>query len=126
MKKPVLLWIIAAVITLGSAYYQRVTGPTYPLAGSTLFGDTTVRYHLLRSYGGDTAAPVRIPLTGAGSQGTLFWKRFKTDDPWTSVAMVPVDGFLCAELPSQPPAGKLEYYILLERGDQQAVVPGAG
>ena len=33
MKRSVLLWIIAFILTVLTAAYQRMTGPTYPLSG---------------------------------------------------------------------------------------------
>ena len=36
------------------------------------------------------------------------------------------DGVIAAELPHQPPAGKLEYRILLERGESRLTLPDEG
>jgi hypothetical protein len=40
--------------------------------------------------------------------------------------MIRDQGSLQAELPHQPPAGKLEYYVVLEREGQQVVLPADG
>ncbi len=53
MKRSILLWALALVITLASAYYQRKTGPTYPLDGIITVQNTEVHYSLTRSHGGD-------------------------------------------------------------------------
>ena len=52
------LWILAVLITVFSAGYQRKTGPTYPIDGETTFADTNVTYTLLRSHGGEGDQPV--------------------------------------------------------------------
>jgi hypothetical protein len=113
MKRTILLWVVAVVITLASAIYQRMTGPTYPLSGEVSVSGETISYRLLRSHGGETDAPVEIKTNNEAINGTLFWKRFKTDDEFIAVTMKYSDGKLIAYLPNQPKAGKLEYYVEL-------------
>lgn len=113
MKRTILLWVVAVVITLASAIYQRMTGPTYPLSGEVSVSGETISYKLLRSHGGETDAPVEIKTNNEAINGTLFWKRFKTDDEFIAVTMKYSDGKLIAYLPNQPKAGKLEYYVEL-------------
>lgn len=113
MKKTILLWVVAVVITLASAIYQRMTGPTYPLSGEIAVNGETIKYKLFRSHGGETDAPVEIKTNNEAITGTLFWKRFKTDDEFIPVPMKYSAGKLTANLPNQPKAGKLEYYVEL-------------
>lgn len=113
MKRTTLLWVVAVVITLASAIYQRMTGPTYPLSGEVSVSGETISYKLLRSHGGETDAPVEIKTNNEAINGTLFWKRFKTDDEFIAVPMKYSEGKLIAYLPNQPKAGKLEYYVEL-------------
>lgn len=126
MKHTTTLWIIAFVITFASAYYQRTTGPTYPLAGKTQLSGKDIRYRLLRSNGGSTNAPVEIQVVDSTIQGVMEWKRFKTDDPWTRIQMKFANNRLMAELPNQPPAGKLQYRIFLMQGESTALIPAVG
>lgn len=113
MKRTILLWVVAVVITLTSAIYQRMTGPTYPLRGEVDINGQTVDYKLIRSHGGETDAVVEIATKDESISGTLYWKRFKTDDEFIPVIMEFNNGILSAPLPNQPPAGKLEYYVEL-------------
>jgi hypothetical protein len=122
MRRSSTLWILAFVLTLASAYYQRTTGPTYPLAGKIALGEERLPYRFDRSHGGSDASPVRI-AAAPGMRGTLAWKRYKTSDPWTDVEMRRDGNELLAELPGQPPAGKLEYFLRLQSGDSIVVVP---
>ena len=40
MKKSIWLWLIAFLLTIITAVYQRVTGPTYPVSGeATIDGE---------------------------------------------------------------------------------------
>jgi hypothetical protein len=124
MKRTVLYWIIAVVITLVSLVYQRITGPTYPVSGTSLLGSASIPYKLIRSYDGQDNAPVEVKTGDPSISGTLIWKRYKTDDPWTQLPLTYHDGVLTGGLPHQPVAGKLMYRVELERGGQGISIPG--
>jgi len=113
MKRTILLWVIAVVITLVSAIYQRMTGPTYPLSGEVKINEKTINYKLIRSQGGEEDAIIKIATHDDSIEGILYWKRFKTDDEFIAVPMDYENGELIASLPNQPKAGKLEYYVEL-------------
>jgi hypothetical protein len=68
-KKNLYFWIITIIITLLSVVYQRATGPTYPLRGKVTLGSETVKYNLLRSYGGPDNAEISINDTTATMNG---------------------------------------------------------
>lgn len=123
MKHSAYLWIIAFLLTAVTAYYQRVTGPSYPLTGTTFLGNTQIRYSLPRSHGGESPAAIQIQAKDSTVQGYVQWKRFKIDDPWMRATMVNRGGTLTAELPHQPPAGKIQYSLTLSKGNEVAVVP---
>ena len=126
MNKTLIVWTLSFLITAASAWYQRVTGPTYPLSGIAVLGNTSIRYRLERSHAGDSDAPVGIIVPDSSVSGTLEWKRYKTDDAWSSVAMKREGDDLSAGLPLQPPAGKLQYRVILRRGSGILSVPDDG
>ncbi|MDT8322525.1 MAG: hypothetical protein RRA94_00335 [Bacteroidota bacterium] len=123
MARSILLWILALLITLASAYYQRKTGPTYPVDGSVAVGDATVHYSLTRSHGGDGDQTVPFRSDLAGVEGEIVYRRYKTDDAWRRAALTAEGDSLFATLPHQPPAGKLEYFVELERDGALVRVP---
>jgi hypothetical protein len=123
MKQSVLFWVLAAVITVTSLVYQRITGPTYPVNGRVSIDGREIAYKLNRSHPGPTDAAVQLVTADPSITGTLYWKRFKTSDPWTEVAMTMSGDTLKAALPNQPPAGKLIYRVELQKGEQKASVP---
>ena len=123
MKKSILLWSIAFLLTTATAVYQRVTGPTYPVAGKIHFGNELINYRLDRSHGGEGDHLVEIRVKDENISGELSWKRYKTNDDWTSVEMKRVDGKLMASLPHQPSAGKLLYKVILQKDDKVVVLP---
>ncbi len=113
MKIRLLLWIVAFLITILTAYYQRLTGPTYPLKGSIKFSGEIINYKLDRSHGGSGDQIVAIKIPDQKIKGSLYYKRYKTNDAYTEIKMHYTNGELKAGLLHQPPAGKLEYYIKL-------------
>ena len=123
MKK-VLLWILAFLITAGSAVYQRMTGPTHALQGKIELGNEVISYTLERSQEtiGDYA--IRIDTKNPELFGHIVYQRFKTDDPWTTVPMTRENNTLVAYLPQQPSAGKLAYKVLLSTGQKEISLSG--
>ena len=117
------LWIVAAVLTVACAAYQRVTGPTWPARGTVELAGEEIRYRLPRSHAGpgDAAIAVRAPTD---ARGTLSFRRHATNDAWTSVAMLRRGDELTALLPHQPPAGKLDYSIFVIRATEGVALGG--
>lgn len=125
MTRSVLFWILAVIMTILSAVYQRVTGPTYPLSGIVTLDGKAIPFKFNRSHPGPSNAPVEVKIDDSSVTGTLYWKRFKTDDAWVEVPMIAGEGILKGELPNQPPAGKLVYRVELKNGELSASVPAA-
>lgn len=126
MKKSILLWLIAFVLTVFTAIYQRMTGPTYPISGEIVIGNKVINYKLDRTHGGEGDHPIEINVDDETISGQLFWKRYKTNDEWTSNAMVRIDEKLVAYLPHQLPAGKLIYHIILQKNEDDVTLPASG
>jgi hypothetical protein len=132
--KTALYWILAIVITLSAAYYQRKTGPTYPKRETVSVNGTDYDLRLVRSIeigGGESY--VRLGIEDTSISANLYYKRFKTDDPYQMVEFSyqekPVDSFIMnkifkidtekgwfAYVPEQPSAGKLQYYFEIHDG----------
>ncbi|MGA7837594.1 MAG: hypothetical protein WB996_06470 [Ignavibacteriaceae bacterium] len=123
MRRSVLFWILAVIITLLSAYYQRVTGPTYPLSGKITIDNNVIDYHLDRSHNSTDDCVINVDTKDKTLSGILEWKRFKTDDEFTKVEMTNKDGVLSALLPKQPPAGKLQYRVLIQKENTSFSIP---
>lgn len=123
MRRSFVLWGLALLITLGSAVYQRMTGPSYPLRGTATIGGKEIKFRLPRTQG-DGDAVVRIPAPAAELQATLAWKRYKTSDAWTYLPMRREGEELVALLPHQPPAGKLIYRVVAQLGNERVTLGG--
>lgn len=123
MKKSFIIWIVALILTLLLAAFQRMTGPTYPVSGTVEFNNEILDYEFDRSHGGDGDHTVKITNDNNGIQAELYWKRYKTNDDWTRVIMVRKDNILTADLPHQPKAGKLLYKVKLINQNVSIVIP---
>jgi hypothetical protein len=125
--KTSLLWLGAVLIMLSAAIYQRRTGPTYPMRGELTVAGESHAYRLVRSEETVRDARVALPDPGQGVSGTLTYKRYKTDDPFTTVPLeaeeVEGEKELVAYLPRQPPAGKLEYFLEVETPEGKVRIP---
>ncbi len=124
MNKTWIKWVIAVVITLSAAYYQRATGPSHPLRGKIKLTDQqTLRYRLPRSHGGEGGQVVSIALPDTGFSAVLHFKRYKMNEPYQIIPMERNGETLSAELPHQPPAGKLEYFITIKKKGKEVTLP---
>ena len=123
MWRNVGFWLLAIVITLASAVYQRVTGPTYPISGEAELLGSRVFYELLRSHGGPGDQPVTVTVPDTTISGILAWRRYKADDPWTRQRLVRINDKLTGVLPHQPPAGKIEYHIEVTKNGKRRMIP---
>lgn len=122
-RTSILLWMAAFAVTVMLAFFQRATGPSYPLRGSFAFDDgSEISYRFLRSDQGRGRLPVTLPAAPPGVAVDLEWRRYPTDDPFVTVPMVrtPAGGFE-AVIPDQPDAGKVEYRLAVR--DRGAVRP---
>lgn len=117
-------WFIAFIITVATAFYQRMSGPTYPLGGKVALADSVIHYRLERSHGGKEDHEVAIQVENCDVTGSVQYKRHKTDDPWTTLPMLRKEDFLTAELPHQPPAGKLEYRVIFNYQEKEISLTG--
>lgn len=123
MKNRRWLWVTAIVITLGSAVYQRMSGPTYPVRGTVTIGGQEHALRLTRTHPGAGDQPIVITMPDTAVTGHVAWRRYPTSDAWQTLDLARTGDTLSAALPHQPVAGKLEYQVRLERGAERAVFP---
>ncbi|NLA49792.1 MAG: hypothetical protein GX876_10060 [Bacteroidales bacterium] len=127
MKK-FLIWLLAFIITILAAYYQRKTGPTHPRRIDATLNNRHYELRLVRSLGLDERPEIVLRINDTTIKASLYYKRFRTDDEYQIVPFIyktyPVNSFVMnrifkmteergfyADIPAQPPAGKLQYYI---------------
>jgi hypothetical protein len=123
MSRGFWLWIAALLITLASARYQRMTGPTQPYDGTATLGPAAVTYSLERTHAGPGDHVLRVTAADPAVQGVVAWRPHATREPWTEVPMRREGETLTAALPHQPVAGKLDFRVRLERAGESIVIP---
>jgi hypothetical protein len=112
-----MLWLLALVITLSAALYQRITGPTWPVSGKVSVRGAQIKFKLNRSHAGEGDEEIRLLVPEQVFGGTLELRRYPSRDPWSSVAMERDGDYLVGRIPHQPLAGKVMYRIELAGKD---------
>lgn len=120
------LWLIALLLTLVLARWQRVSGPTYPLSGRGALAGSTFHWQLERSHAGPGDHAVKLGPRVPGVTGVLEWRAHASADAWTAVTMEQSGDTLAAALPHQSPGNKLDYRVTLTADDQSTTLPPAG
>jgi hypothetical protein len=127
MKK-FLFWTLAFIITLFAAYYQRKTGPTYPKRVNITLNGSVYELKLTRSIGLDERSQIKLNVNDTSIKAVAWYKRIQSEDKYQPASfkykVYPVHSFvmnrifsiteekgLFADIPAQPAAGKLQYYI---------------
>jgi len=113
LNKTIFYWLLAVIITLSAAVYQRTTGPTYEKKIDLTIDETLYKIELLRSHINTKPAPIKIKIRNENIGGKVYYKRYPSDEDFTGVALVRIGDNLEASLPNQSAAGKLEYYVTL-------------
>lgn len=123
--RSVLSWLVALAVTLAFAWWQRVSGPTYPETGVVTLGGSTFRYRLEQTHGGEGDHGVVVPVRHTEIQGVLEWKRLD-DAAWSSSIMTSRGGDLVASIPHQPIGGRVLYRVRLIHVGREVVLPRDG
>ena len=111
--KSFLLWLLAIVLMFASVVYQRATGPTYPFNGNLTTANQDFKYKLIRTQETTDAAKITLPNTRSDNfNANLHFKRYRTDDSLTVAPFTFNADVFSAQLPIQPSAGKMEYFII--------------
>jgi hypothetical protein len=136
--KTSIYWILAVLITLSAAYYQRKTGPTYPKRVEIPVNGENVDLKLTRSIEIGSGSYVKLGIKDSSITAKLYYKRFKTNDAYQTVdfdyQVKPIDSFIMnkifkiyeergwfAQVPEQAAAGKLQYYFEVYDGSGRSV-----
>lgn len=122
MKRTTLFWILAVVITIASAVYQRVTGPTYPLSGKVVFEGKEIKYKLERSHSSSSNYLLEIQTGDPQTHGVLNWRKNNSGEEFAKVEMTGSE-ILRGELPAQIRLHKLEYYVTLYKNQSSINIP---
>jgi len=104
------IWLLAAIITVAAAVFQRMTGPTYPLKGTKEIAGQKIKFKLTRSAETNRSVDITAPAI-EGYQAYLVFKKYKTNDSLTYQPMKFENQQWVGSLPPLPAAGKYVYNI---------------
>lgn len=123
-RHKIILWILAFLITIASAVYQRLTGLTYPYRANITLNEEaySFRLHRTETVGNDLRISLNAPDTTV--EGYVLYRRYKSTDEWQHVPLIRENDHLILRLPSQPPAGKIAYYVFVQQRDQIVSLSG--
>lgn len=121
-KSSVSLWIIAFLFTIIIVFYQRITGPTYPVKGQDLFDGVKIEYKFLRSHTSFKELPVKIFAPSEKIEGYIKYRRYKSSDAWIEIKMDRTEDYLIANIPGLQSAGKIEYTARVISGEDSFVL----
>ena len=117
------IWIFGLIITLSAAVYQRLTGPTYPYKAVIVLDEKSYDLEFIRSGSISEDAEIIMKIEDPEVTATLNFRRYPTNEPFTTVDFKRENGILVAYLPKQPMAGKLAYYVEIEKGEIKESIP---
>jgi hypothetical protein len=131
----VLLWVLAALLTVACFAFQDRTGPTQPLIGDVPTAAGTVYFKFLRSETiGKALLIMLVDPVPKGVSAHVRYRRYKSNDEWSTMSMTPgtfefsrrgvsesVEG-MGAGLPSLGErAGKYEYFVYIDDGTEEPI-----
>ena len=114
-----LYWLLAFIITIAAAYYQRKTGPSYAKEINIALDGKNYEIELPRTHGGDEPCQVILEIADNNVQGELIYRKYPTNDNWQTILLNREGELLTGNLPNQPPAGKLEYFLKLSTRNEE-------
>ncbi len=120
------IWVLSILLAAAAMIYQRSTGPTYEFKGKIESAGESYKYELIRTHETTGGANVEMPQIPGDYTATMHYKRYLTQDEITSVDFAVKDGAFSAQLPVQPSAGKMEYYITGSANGESFRIPEEG
>jgi len=96
-----------------SLFYQRISGPTYPLSIKGIPGDNEYSAKLIRSATIGETCDIDIDESELFDQAYVIYSKYPGEFENDTIKMKNLGGYWNAYLPEQPSAGKLKYHIVL-------------
>jgi hypothetical protein len=114
-----ILWGLAFLITILAAYYQRITGPTYPRKINLNLQGKEHTFRFIRSAENHANAVINLGVVDTAVSAELYYRRYPVQEEYKKqIFSRDAEGSLKAEMPAQAKAGKLEYFVLIHAGQQ--------
>lgn len=114
MRKSIIaiFWVLAVILTLSTSIYQRKTGPTNPKKTTITVNNIDYKLSFPRSATA-TDNTITLNITDTNVKAQLIYREYPTNKEYSKIDFQNNGEAITANLPVQPNAGKLEYYILV-------------
>ena len=135
MKKNIILWLGAIIITFLAGYMRNVTGPDYPVSGTIGVEGKQVTFKFDKLYIGNDSYNVLIRTDVKDIKAFLLWKNIITNPPagkhlqnesapiWQRDLMADSGFVIKSKLPHHNPGEKVAYQVELNYGSKQYFLP---
>jgi len=122
MKRPLILWSAALLLTFLTGYIQSGTSEFYPVTGTIGIDEKKVSYRFEKLYNGKDNYKFIIRTDNPGIKCFVKWKNEMVKN-WNSIEMKKKDEAFIAEIPRQEAGKKIFYFAEISKGEKKFVVP---
>lgn len=109
--KLLIITFFSIFLTFFFSYYQRKTGPTYPVKIKLKLFEKEFIFKLPRSWDTDKNLKIFLPFKEKSIKADIFYKVYKKKEDWKTIEFKKGEKGLYVELEPLPAAGKYEYYL---------------
>ncbi|MDR1846627.1 MAG: hypothetical protein LBR17_00705 [Bacteroidales bacterium] len=110
MRKKIVFWTLAVVITLLTSVFQRATGPTNPKKAEININGHEYKLKFQRAVTTDNPI-ITFGHCDNSVQGVLYWREHNSNEPFKALNLVVSDGKISAVLPEKEKLTKIDYYV---------------
>src|ERR1035437_5937340 len=135
MKKNIILWLGAIIITFLTGYMHNVTGPDYPVSGTIGIEGKMVTFKFDKIYRGNDNYKVFLRSDVKDIKAFLLWKDVsanassglpandKISSAWQREMMADSGSLIKGTIPKHNPGEKVAYRVELNYGGKQYFLP---
>jgi hypothetical protein len=134
MKKNIILWLGAAIITFLAGYMHNATGLDYPVSGTIGIEGKMVTFKFDKIYRGNDSYKVLIRSDIKDVKAFLLWRNSEflqlapgiqksIPSPWHKEIMSDSGSFILGKIPKHPPESQAAYRVELDYGGKQYFLP---
>ena len=126
MKQSLILWIGAFVISFLFGFWNRITSPEYPVAGSFGIDMKKVTYKFDKIYRGNDNYKVVVGSEADSLKGNILWRKKGSNEGWNIEPMNFSGNVLSGEIPHQKPSSIVEYRVKVWKDKNVYYLPRIG
>ncbi len=122
MKRPLILWSSALLLTFLTGYIQSGTSEFYPVTGTIGIDEKKVSYRFEKIYNGNDNYKFIIRTDNPDIKCIAKWKNEIAND-WNSIEMKKNNEAFIAEIPRHEAGEKILYFAEISKDEKKFVVP---